>query len=193
MRLGQYCVATPLQVSFLIDDGCKSATHDGLRFSGGLAFFNCGEASGHSQPHKHVQIVPLPLGPHSEVSVPIQPLVDAAAAAQSPSNTMFSVTRLPFRNYCRMLPQGANKINPQQLAAWQSELRAVALQSSSGSYNLLLTRHWMMAVPRSKERGLGLALNALAFAGTILVRSASDMERVKDCPMAALAEAGVPW
>ncbi|PSC73596.1 ATP adenylyltransferase [Micractinium conductrix] len=28
---------------------------------GGLAFYNCGPASGASQPHKHVQVVPLPL------------------------------------------------------------------------------------------------------------------------------------
>lgn len=29
--------------------------------SGGLAFYNCGPESGASQPHKHVQLVPLPL------------------------------------------------------------------------------------------------------------------------------------
>jgi len=28
---------------------------------GGLAFYNCGPASGHSQPHKHVQARPPPL------------------------------------------------------------------------------------------------------------------------------------
>lgn len=161
--------------------------------AGGLAFFNCGDASGHSQPHKHVQIVPLPLGPHSAHDVPIQHLIIDAAAAQSSYANMFSVTRLPFRNFCRMLPpDGA--VTPQQLAVWQSELRSLALEASpAASYNLLLTRLWMMAVPRSHECGLGLAVNALGFAGTILVRSAADQERVKARLMDVLMEAGVPW
>ncbi len=34
-----------------------------LAAAGGLGFYNGGEAAGASQPHKHLQLVPLPLGP----------------------------------------------------------------------------------------------------------------------------------
>ena len=34
---------------------------------GGLAYFNCGEHSGASQPHKHTQVVPLPLASVAEL------------------------------------------------------------------------------------------------------------------------------
>jgi hypothetical protein len=34
------------------------ADDGGLTLTGGLAFYNCGPASGRSQPHKHLQVVP---------------------------------------------------------------------------------------------------------------------------------------
>lgn len=59
---------------------------------GGLAFYNCGPVSGASQPHKHVQIVPLPLDDSANSSSnnnnnkarpPIWPAVAAATAGAS--------------------------------------------------------------------------------------------------------------
>ena len=44
---------------------------------GGLAYFNCGAASGASQPHKHTQVVPLPLVSVAEL--------EAASASAGPS------------------------------------------------------------------------------------------------------------
>ena len=164
---------------------------------GGLAFFNCGDASGHSQPHKHVQLVPLPLGPSATGhSLPIQPLVEAARPA---TGSVFSVRELPFRNYCiAMERRGGVEAHPtpEELARYHDQLRTLALAdcpAEQPSYNLLLTRTWMMALPRRQEAGMGLPLNALAFAGTLLVRSAADLDRARAHPMAALAEAGFPW
>ena len=158
---------------------------------GGLAFFNCGEASGHSQPHKHVQLVPLPLSSRPGAApVPIALLLQAAAAA-TPCGIVFSVTALPFRNYC---VAWGRPVSDEQLASWQVTLRALALgDSPAASYNLLMADAWMMAIPRSAERGHGIAVNALAFAGTLLVRSTEELERVRSDPMAILLAAGVPW
>src|SRR5260221_6670759 len=49
-----------------------------------IAFYNGGRGSGASQPHKHVQVVTLPLAPWTDI--PVAPLL-----GQSPS-------RLPFRH-----------------------------------------------------------------------------------------------
>jgi Ap4A phosphorylase N-terminal domain len=70
---------------------------------GGLAYFNCGPHSGMSMPHKHLQIIPLPLGP-SETgqclptgTILRQVVADAAVGAPQ------EVRRFPFRAYaCRL-------------------------------------------------------------------------------------------
>jgi hypothetical protein len=46
--------------------------------SGGMAFYNCGEHSGRSQPHKHLQVVPLPFDAAQPARPPVQPAVDTA-------------------------------------------------------------------------------------------------------------------
>ncbi len=186
--------------------------------AGGLAFFNCGDASGHSQPHKHVQLVPLPFAQHARAPVPIGPLVEAGAASSAPGE-VFSVRALPFRNTCVAWPDAA-RVTAEQLTFWQASLRDAALSDSPAeSYNFLLATNWMIAVPRSAERGLGIAVNALGFAGTMLVRAcdcsvlpkqgdaaltcpqcrtlqvrnSDELARVRADPMAVLSAAGVPW
>ncbi|MDH3717266.1 MAG: DUF4922 domain-containing protein, partial [Planctomycetota bacterium] len=56
-----------------------------------LAFYNAGSAAGASQPHKHLQMVPLtPTGP----TIPIEPLIAALPTSQQVSDT----PALPFRH-----------------------------------------------------------------------------------------------
>jgi hypothetical protein len=43
-----------------------------------------------------------------------------------------------------------------------------------GAYNLLLTRQWMLLVPRRHECFAGISLNALAFAGALLTRDRQE-------------------
>lgn len=45
---------------------------------GALAYFNCGPLSGASQPHKHVQLVPLPLDACSTAAIPTAAIIEAA-------------------------------------------------------------------------------------------------------------------
>ena len=59
----------------------------------GLLFYNSGKNSGASQPHKHLQFVPLPLVP-GDMSLPIDAAINAANA---PPNTPFQIrTGLSF-------------------------------------------------------------------------------------------------
>ena len=51
-------------------------------------------------------------------------------------------------------------------------------------YNLLITREWMMMVPRSREDFAGISFNALAFCGALLVRNTDQAEQLKSAGIA---------
>jgi ATP adenylyltransferase len=57
------------------------------------------------------------------------------------------------------------------------------LSESSGElppYNLLLTRRWMLLVPRQCEHAAGISFNALAFAGALLVKDHDQWEQLRE-------------
>jgi ATP adenylyltransferase len=68
---------------------------------GGLAFYNGGAAAGASQRHKHLQIVPLPLGT-SGPAVPIEPLLTCARI----EGAIGTVPGLPFLHAFARLNSG---------------------------------------------------------------------------------------
>jgi ATP adenylyltransferase len=75
-------------------------------------------------------------------------------------------------------------------------LAAVGLQGKgivqSGPYNLLVTREWMLLVPRSAKCFDGISINALGFAGVLLVRNEPQMRRLEELgPMTALRHVAV--
>jgi ATP adenylyltransferase len=160
----------------------------------GLAFYNAGEAAGASQRHKHLQMVPLPLT--AEVShIPIEPLLNTARF----EGAMGSVPGLPFLHVlARMDPEwiaspwkGAQELLQQYLEM----LRTVGLSGgetggvtmSPGPNNLLVTRQWMFLVPRSTECFEGISVNALGFAGGLLVKDEQQLNLLKTVgPMTAL-------
>ena len=160
----------------------------------GLAFYNAGEAAGASQRHKHLQMVPLPLT--AEVAhLPIEPVLHTARF----EGTIGWVPGLPFSHVLvRMDPEWiASPLNRAQelLQQYLHMLRTVGLSGGgmggetrrTGPYNLLLTRQWMLLVPRSTECVEGISVNALGFAGGFLVKDESQLDRLKTCgPMTAL-------
>jgi ATP adenylyltransferase len=157
-----------------------------------LGFYNGGEEAGASQPHKHLQVVPLPLAPTGP-AIPLGPLLAAAAEAGVAEGLSFVHALAPADSaWFQPSPDASSAAE-----RYQSLLAAVGLEVDVdgwlGPYNLLLTRRWMMVVPRSREHVDGMSLNALAYAGALLVRNAAEMERVKvRGPMGVLAAAGVP-
>jgi len=61
-------------------------------------------------------------------------------------------------------------------------LDACGLEAQSGElppYNLLVTRRWMLLVPRRCECAAGISYNALAFAGALLVKDESQWESLR--------------
>lgn len=160
---------------------------------GALAYFNCGPESGASQPHKHIQIVPLPLADEA-LQPPFDDILDrtwqeVACKDEQPC----SVHQLPYQNYfCKVSPEsGANTI----LSIYQALLLAASPKGvAPQSYNVILSKQYMVLVPRQQERIDAIAVNALAFAGTILISSKAGLQDVKDKgPFAVLAATGCPW
>ncbi|SAL24860.1 ATP adenylyltransferase family protein [Caballeronia humi] len=141
----------------------------------GLGFYNSGPEAGASQPHKHLQIVPLPLG-RSDSALPIEPLLAAACSGTVPG--------LPFAHaFARLDATGKNAL--EQYQALVEPLQPMP-------YNLLCTRDWMLLVPRSVSQVEDIAVNALGFAGSLFVRDEAQMRNVERLgPMNVLRRAGI--
>lgn len=139
----------------------------------GLVFYNAGKAAGASQRHKHLQLIPLPLV-SGEVNIPIEPLL-AEASFQDGVGT---ITTLPFKH---ALVKFDSQAPGATLDGYYALLRKLDLQSEEfHPYNLLATREWMLIVPRSQERFESISVNALGFAGALLVRDRQQLQRLRD-------------
>jgi ATP adenylyltransferase len=165
----------------------------------GLGFYNGGRDAGASQPHKHLQIVPLPLGdPDAGQALPVGPLIEAAEF----EGPIGSLPGLPFRHaFARLQPGSPASVAADALQRYRMMLDAVGLRAvdidgrayQSGPYNLLATPGWMLLVPRRTEKADGIAVNSLGFAGSLFVRDAQQREAVHAIgPMTLLRRVSLP-
>ncbi|BAN25647.1 ATP adenylyltransferase-like protein [Caballeronia insecticola] len=168
----------------------------------GLGFYNGGEVAGSSQPHKHLQIVPLPLDADASPALPIEPCIEAAR-----TSGVFRAPQLAFTHAAAWLDRddrdhrdhrdndakNAHATYLQLLNAIGIEpLDVAGVAHQSAPYNLLVTRRWMLAVPRRVSHVEGVAVNALGFAGSLFVRD--DVQRgivESRGPMKLLADATI--
>ena len=163
----------------------------------GLGFYNSGVLAGASQPHKHLQLVPLPLAPNGP-PVPIEPLFESIRWR----GEIGRIGRWPFRHAIARVPwseaTAASRIAGATEPVYREMLRVVGAMSTGiprarhpAPYNLLVTRTWMLLVPRSCESFAAVSLNALAFAGALLVRDEQRLESIKKHgPMNVLPQVG---
>lgn len=157
----------------------------------GLGFYNGGEVGGASQRHKHFQLVPGSLGPPG-VAEPI-PIAPAMRAARFQGAVGIS-DMLPFAHAIAELhaPLTPGARARECLDAYQGMRRALQIDQSD-PYNLLVTRAWMLLVPRSRERWGRVSVNGLGFAGALLVRSQAEMaELERQGPMSVLQSVAMP-
>jgi ATP adenylyltransferase len=163
---------------------------------GGVAFYNAGAAAGASQRHRHFQWVPTPLSRAG--TTPMDPLLeearfDAALGRVPGLPCLHGLARLAS---CQRVSSGSAALALHGMV--REMARAFGCDRPGRPYNLLLTRDWLLFVPRSREDWQGISLNALAFAGAILVRGSENvrgsekLERLRAAgPMAALRHVGV--
>ena len=56
----------------------------------------------------------------------------------------------------------------------------VGVADDSRPYNLLLTRRWMLVVPRAVEHWRRVSINSLGFAGSLLVRDRRELAELRE-------------
>ena len=163
-----------------------------------LAFYNFGPLSGQSQPHKHMQAVPL--ASFVGARLPLEALVPAGRTRDSPA---FSLPSLPFANRCAVLdparetPEGLEAVVAGLVAHFDLGGRYVLGRDGLPSYNLLLSPTLAAVFPRGAEEAPCAAgrvnVNSLGFAGTLLARE-QDLadEIVRVGPLKVLQAVGIP-
>jgi ATP adenylyltransferase len=180
----------------------------------GLVFCNSGPAAGASQSHKHLQLVPFPLGPGAERF----PFDRAVAAALD--RGLDHLPDLPYRHQLVPLPApppgvlgpppspvagllAANAMPRSDalapvLRAYLDLVATFALEREGGRrlapHNLLMTRDWMLVVPRASGACGTIEVNALGFAGALLARGEEGLAQVRETgPLEVLRRVAVPW
>jgi len=143
-----------------------------------LGFYNGGRLAGASQPHKHLQIVPVPLG-DGPARLPVEPLLERGA--------------LPFHHRAWRV----DGLDAAALHAHYGEgMESLGLRAGGADtrpYNLLVTRDWLVLLPR--EQGLvdGIPVNALCFAGALLVLDDTQLETLRQRgPLDVLKQSTLP-
>ncbi|TKA54614.1 hypothetical protein B0A53_03021 [Rhodotorula sp. CCFEE 5036] len=173
-----------------------------------LGFFNCGPESGASQPHKHLQFLPLSGG-----VAPFDEIIDA----HKPQNrkSCFQLP-LPYANFTALIDAPPSPADvPAYLGQRFLELldlmidhrrrlveedASVAPAGAGGdgrvrlsdlSYSLIITPSYLHLVPRRREkytteRGHELSINALGYAGMMLVKDQESLEDVQKVGVLAI-------
>lgn len=189
------------------------AEADGGGGGGGLfAFFNCGAHSGASQPHRHIQLLPV---------ARMRDGLEAGDGGWGVLAERADLDAAPFVTFSESLTAGMSsaELHAAYLRLYRRACRAVAAHAGAGaaadgdapaegeaqiSYNMAMTGSRLVVCPRLSEgeavlsggEAAGrLALNGTVLAGTALVRSAAEWEALRGDPRgleAVLKTIGVP-
>ena len=138
----------------------------------GVVFYNSGPVAGASQPHKHIQLIPHPPEKEAEI-LPIPQLFK---------------TGLPFRAGYHAYPRVQERLDEAFIRSLHKRyielLTSLTLISSKDTeetpkpYNLLMTREFIMIVPRRAECVEEMSINAMGFMGSLFVRDKDQLDRI---------------
>ena len=126
----------------------------------GLLFFNSGPGAGASQPHRHLQLLPR---------LPGQPCFPWETWLTRPDGVY------PWRLCKHPLLKQDGDLATRMERLYRQHLASLGLGSAKehgqpqGAYNLLITADWFITIPRRREEYQGVNINALGFAGMVLV------------------------
>jgi ATP adenylyltransferase len=163
-----------------------------------LGFYNGGSLAGASQPHKHLQLVPLPLAAGG-TAMPMAPLF-----ADGPRAGVGVFPGLPFRHafarLSRPVDAGPDLVldahGLYQTLLGELGIAGIEVQGEvrhSAPYNLLVAEDWMLAVPRLAECFGSVSVNALGFAGSLFVKDRERLDAVRAAgPMSVLQAVAGP-
>lgn len=179
-----------------------------------LGFFNAGPLAGASQPRKHTQFIPLGsfreallghimdgrderlAGDRTSSVVPIEgPLLESGRGV-SPLQPFRLTAYAAFHHAAALLPPelriGLHSTEAQRRTAARALLRLYSVLQDAADmrmgqdHNLVLTRKWMLVVPRAQPSWGGVSINSLGFAGFILAKGAAEATLRSEGPLAVL-------
>ena len=150
-----------------------------------LAFYNSGPEAGASQLHRHLQLIPWP----PAINLPLDPRTRPIGSAQ-----FKSVVWPPYQHAFERLTlrpdtatDGASEVLHTTYQRLLASLGLILDVGQPPAYNLLVTRDWMLAVPRLCECFRSISLNSLAFVGAMLVHDNEQLNELRIAgPMTAL-------
>ncbi|RHZ72668.1 hypothetical protein CDV55_108856 [Aspergillus turcosus] len=174
-----------------------------------FAFFNSGDESGASQPHRHLQFLPVEAMSQGD-SGSWRPLIDTVSSQSvGPESEYRRLSQIPFAHFALPLPENPTA---DTLHAIYLSLYRVALSTAKGSlgehaqatggpaaisYNLAMTESMMMICPRRcesaripvdpsalrdvQEPGV-VALNGTILAGTLMVKAEAEWNELRRNP-----------
>lgn len=166
-----------------------------LKQINGLGFYNGGKLSGASQPHKHLQLVPYPLVNEID-TIPINNLI----LKNKNKDKIITIKSLPYQQavtfFEEISDKSAEKLGKITLEYYHQLLDKLSItienNKPSTHYNLLMTKQWMMIIPRSKEKLKFISINSLGFAGALLVKNEQELEfLLKHKPLEILSKVGI--
>jgi len=148
----------------------------------GLWFFNSCAEAGASQPHRHLQLLPRLA---DEPACPLEPAIRAQLEQGA----------LPWPWPYRLSRRGPREDHQALAAHYRLHARALGLGDPEQGgrprhpYNLLFSDDWFLMIRRRRERMAGFSVNALGFAGYLLLTSQADLGWLeRHGPWALLAE-----
>lgn len=143
----------------------------------GLVFYNGGPTAGASQPHKHLQFLPFSADTATTIA-PFLALLPSVTFEQG----VGMVPHFPFVHGLVCGDATLLELPPVEAALWtlqQYQQLCTHLAIQPDAYNLLATRRWLLVVPRTQEHSNGISINALGFAGSLLVRNQAELDYVR--------------
>ncbi|KAJ5157836.1 uncharacterized protein N7482_008936 [Penicillium canariense] len=175
-----------------------------------FAFFNSGDDSGASQPHRHLQFLPVE-AMHQPGTDSWAPLIDLVTAQPHNPSSFQSHPALPFAHFALPLPLNPT---PEALHEVYIKLYRAAVAASQGrdlldsaalrtdgpaaiSYNLAMTLSTMMIAPRRAETARVpvdvaaagdvadpgvVSLNGTILAGTLMVKAEAEWDVLRAEP-----------
>ena len=137
----------------------------------GLWFFNSGPLAGASQPHRHIQL--LRRDP-SELSCPREKWILAL------NNLNYKNEKFSKNIILKKFSKSLNEENIHEIYKDLSYNLGLGDPRNDKKpkypYNLIFTDRWMIIIKRKTDNLFGISINALGFAGYILVTENSDIK-----------------
>ena len=141
----------------------------------GLWFFNSGPLAGASQPHRHIQL--LRRDP-SELSCPREKWILAL------NNLNYKNEKFTKNIILKKFSKSLNEENIYEIYKDLSYNLGLGDPRNDKKpkypYNLIFTDRWMIIIKRKTDNLFGISINALGFAGYILVTENSDIKYLRE-------------